>query len=60
MGVNNLKRFTTCKLAGHDWIKVAYPPGADGERPGMFLRCRRCAKEDHDAGSVARGPGVVG
>jgi hypothetical protein len=29
--MNNLKRFTVCKLAGHKWLRVAYPPGADGE-----------------------------
>ena len=55
--VNNLKRFTICKLAGHAWLKIAYPPSADGEGTGTFLRCRRCGKENHDAGSVARGSG---
>lgn len=54
--MNNLKRFTTCKLAGHEWVKVSYPPSADGERSGLFLRCGRCGKEDHNAGSVPRGP----
>jgi hypothetical protein len=54
--MNNLKRFTVC-LAGHKWRKVAYPRSADGEDSGMFLRCLRCGKEDHDAGTVARGGG---
>ena len=57
MGVNNLMRFTVCKLAGHTWGKVPYPPGSDGETTGTFLRCRRCGKESHDAGTVARGAG---
>jgi len=57
MGVNNLKRFSICKLAGHKWVKVAYPTSADGEGAGTFLRCQRCSKEDHEAGTVARGAG---
>ena len=32
--MNNLKRFTVCKLAGHKWAKVAYPPTADGGATG--------------------------
>ena len=55
--MNNLKRFTACKLAGHDWAKVAYPLTAEGEATGFFLRCKRCGKEDHDAGTHARGGG---
>jgi hypothetical protein len=73
--MNNLKRFTVCKLAGHDWSKVTYPPPTtteptthtgrtsktwaytDGEATGTFLRCQRCGKEDHAAGTHARGGG---
>ena len=55
--MNNLKRFTICKLAGHNYVKIAYPPSADEEASGTFLRCQRCGKEDHDAGTVARGAG---
>jgi hypothetical protein len=55
--MNNLKRFTVCKLAGHKWGKISYPPGSDGEAAGTFLRCQRCGKEDHDAGTVPRGTG---
>jgi len=55
--MNNLKRFTVCKLTGHDWVKMAYPATADGEQTGTFLRCQRCEKEDHEAGSVSRGAG---
>jgi hypothetical protein len=40
-------------------LKIGYPAGADGETSGTFLRCRRCGKENHDAGSVARGAGPV-
>ena len=55
--MNNLKRFTLCKLAGHRWLKVAYPPGADGEDPEtVFARCHRCGKENHNVGTV---PGPV-
>ena len=54
--VNHLKGFTLC-LVGHKWAKIAYPPTADGESTGTFLRCLRCGKEDHDAGSVPRGAG---
>jgi hypothetical protein len=54
--MNNLKRFTTCKLLSHSWTKISYPVGPDGERAGSFLRCLRCGKEDHDAGTVPRGP----
>ncbi len=54
--MNNLKRFTTCKLFDHRWTKISYPVGPDGERAGKFLRCLRCGKEDHDVGSIAKGP----
>jgi hypothetical protein len=54
--MNNLKRFTICKLANHQWLRTSYPRGADGETSGTFLRCQRCGKEDHDAGTIARGP----
>jgi hypothetical protein len=57
--MNNFKRFTVCKLVNHKWLKIAYPAGSDGERGGTFLRCQRCGKEDHDAGTVARGGGSV-
>jgi len=53
--VNNLKRFTVCKISGHKWARIPYPRGADDEGTGTFLRCQRCDKEDHDAGTVARG-----
>ncbi len=39
--MNNLKRFTLCKVASHKWVKVAYPRGADGEGTGTFMRCLR-------------------
>jgi hypothetical protein len=55
--MNNLRRFTVCKVANHNWVTIAYPPAADGERAGTFLRCQRCGKENHDAGTIARGPG---
>jgi len=54
--MNNLKRFTIC-LGGHKWTKISYPPSPEGEASGTFLRCLRCGKEDHDAGTVARGAG---
>ena len=57
--MNNLKRFTICKLAGHQWNKIAYPPTSDGEQVGTFLRCARCGKENHEAGTIARGGGSV-
>ena len=57
--MNNLKRFTVCKLASHKWARVTYPPSPDGEGSGTFLRCQRCGKENHEAGTVARGPGPV-
>ena len=56
--MNNLKRFTICKLANHTYVKVGYPAGKDGESSGYFLRCQRCGKEDHDAGTVPRGGGA--
>jgi hypothetical protein len=39
--MNNLKRYTVCKLAGHKWLKIGSPPGADGEASGTF-----CAVND--------------
>jgi hypothetical protein len=57
--MNNLKRFTVCKVANHDWVRVAYPRGADGEGTGTFMRCQRCGKENHEAGTVARGAGPI-
>jgi hypothetical protein len=57
--MNNLKRFTLCKVMGHQWLNTAYPAGADGETGGTFLRCRQCGKENHDAGTVARGAGPM-
>jgi hypothetical protein len=54
--MNNLKRFTVCKLVSHKWAKIAYAPGADGESAGFFLRCQRCGKENHDVGTIAPGP----
>jgi hypothetical protein len=54
--VNNLKRFTIC-VAGHKWAKVPYPPTPEGEASGIFLRCIRCGKENHKAGTIARGGG---
>lgn len=57
--MDNLKRFTVCKLAGHDWTKVAYPRGSDGEGTGTFMRCLRCGKENHDYGTVPRGAGPL-
>lgn len=59
IAMNNLKRFTVCKLADHRWVMVACPPSADGEATGFFLRCQRCGKEDHEAGTNARGGGGV-
>ena len=32
--MNNLKRFTVCKLANHKWLKVAYPVGSDRRERG--------------------------
>ena len=58
--MNNLKRFTVCKVMDHDWAKIHYPPGADGEATGTFLRCQRCGKESHDAGAMASGGGFIG
>lgn len=53
--MNNLKRFTVCKLVNHDWKKVQYP--SDDGDAGYFLRCLRCGKEDHNVGIGARGGG---
>jgi hypothetical protein len=55
--MDNLKRFTVCKIANHRWQKIGYRPGADGEAAGFFLRCARCGKEDHDVGTIPRGAG---
>lgn len=57
--MNNLKRFTLCKLASHKWVTVPYHRSADGDRTGTFLRCQRCGKENHDAGTIAPG-GIIG
>ena len=57
--MNNLKRFTACKVMGHDWATVSYPTGSDGEAPGHFLRCQRCDKENHEAGTHGRGGGAI-
>jgi hypothetical protein len=46
--VNNLKRFTVCKLIRHDWVRRLYL--ASGEDTGHFIRCARCGKEDHKGG----------
>jgi hypothetical protein len=51
-----VKRFTVCKLLGHAWAKIPYPR-VDDEATGTFLRCQRCGKENHEAGTVARGAG---
>ena len=53
--VNNLKRHTVCMVSGHRWTMIGYPAGADGEPSGTFLRCLKCAKEDHETGTVAGG-----
>ncbi len=52
-----LKRYTICLLANHKWLRIGYPVGSDGEVGGYFLRCGRCEKEDHNAGTVPRGAG---
>lgn len=57
--MNNLKRFTVCTLANHKWATIACPPSPACESRGTFLRCLRCGKENHDAGSIARGGGSV-
>ena len=57
--MNNLIRFTVCKVAGHKWLKIGYPAGSDGETAGRFLRCQRCGKENHEAGTVSRGGGGI-
>ena len=57
--MNNLKRFTVCKLISHRWVKISYPPVSDEEASGTFLRCGRCGKENHEAGSAARGAGGI-
>jgi hypothetical protein len=57
IAMNNLRRFTVCKLVGHKWTKIGYPAGSDGESGGFFLRCLRCDKEDHKTGTIPRGAG---
>ena len=57
--MDRLKRWTICVIANHRWAKAPYPAGSDGEAGGTFLRCLRCGKEDHDAGTVARGGGSM-
>ena len=57
--MNNLKRFTVCKLKGHSWAKSPYPRTADGDDPGTFMRCLRCGKENHEYGTLARGVGPL-
>lgn len=52
--MNNLKRLTVCALRSHQWVRVPYPPDAEGAVTGHFLRCQRCGKENHDAGAVPR------
>ena len=42
--MNNLNRFTVCKVTGHKWLTIGYPAGADGESSGTFLRCRDSTK----------------
>lgn len=59
MSMNNLKRFTICKLVAHKWVKVAYPPSPDGDAVGTFLRCQRCGKENHEGGTHID-PGMIG
>ncbi len=54
-----LKRVTICKLLGHDWAKSPYPRKANGDGTGTFIRCLRCRKEDHSAGTIARGVGPL-
>ena len=36
--MNNLKRFTVCKLMGHKWLSVAYPPVPTGRTQRPFSR----------------------
>jgi hypothetical protein len=48
--MNNLKRFTVCKIVNHKWARIAYTPSADDT--GFFLRCQRCGKENHEGTSV--------
>jgi hypothetical protein len=38
-----------CLLLGHRWLRVRYD-GADTS-DGFFLRCRRCATENHNESS---------
>jgi hypothetical protein len=49
----NVKRWTVC-LFRHDWAKVRYPGGGDGdEDTGYFIRCVRCGHENHDVGGTS-------
>ena len=51
-----VKRVTVCKTRrATTRAKSPYPRQANGDGTGEFLRCRRCRKENHDAGTVARG-----
>jgi hypothetical protein len=50
--MNNLKRFTICKVRNHKWAKISYQPHESGT--AFFLRCQRCGKENHDVSA----PGV--
>ena len=50
-----LKRMTICKIRNHQWAKIAFQPGAQGEGAGYFLRCLRCGKERDKGFSVRPG-----
>jgi hypothetical protein len=50
-----VRRMTVCKLMGHAWAKTPYPREPNGDGTGEFMRCRRCHKENHTYGTVARG-----
>lgn len=50
----SLQRWTICLVRGHRWTRIAYP-GSEGT--GIFLRCRTCRFENHDAGMIARPTG---
>ena len=43
--MNYWKRFTSCLVQDHRWVRVAYQPMVSGT--GYFLRCLRCGKESH-------------
>jgi hypothetical protein len=57
--MNQSKRFSVCMLMNHKWVKTRYPLGSDGEAGGFFVRCRRCGKENHDAGVGGSGEGPI-